>query len=67
MKIQLTDKIRGISYPGDDGSEPADVRQRKAELYAQTVIKNAWEKAHAIIAARDRSIWSRIWKRLTQI
>jgi hypothetical protein len=33
--------IGGIRYPGDDGSEPEDVREEKAQAYARSVEKKA--------------------------
>ncbi len=37
--------VRYISYPGDDGAEPADVRKQKAAEYARQVMRSAWRAA----------------------
>lgn len=61
MKIKLDENLRGIRYPGDDGSEPAHVREQKAQEYAAKVVQDA-ERA-ALTRHRRPSLWERMMGR----
>jgi hypothetical protein len=41
LKGMPKNHVGGIRYPGDDGSEPEDVREAKAQAYADEVLAKA--------------------------
>lgn len=47
-----------ISYPGDDGSEPEDIRQEKTAIYAQQVMRRADDMARGKILTLAETTFS---------
>mgnify|MGYP001595557657 CR=1 FL=1 len=56
-------KRAGIRYPGDDGTEPPEVREAKAQAYAAEVTDFAYQNAIANFQAAEKARrgWRNLW------